>query len=209
MCYPNVGNLDRAIQRLINIITIFKDREFYFLSFFYPNHTIMKQLAVLILFFAISNSLSAQNKTIEDSRINRKVLYGNVTLEAFEMDICKDWYGPEYKSFQPKKSIITKLKKQKFNEISIVLILGSWCHDSHREVPRFIKILDQIHFPFEKLQMNALDTKKQSPDYDAKGNNVGRVPTAIVYRNEIEIGRIIETPQKSLEKDLLKILSKN
>ena len=169
----------------------------------------MKNLAILILFFAISSSLSAQNIIIEDNRIKRKVLYGTVSLEAFEMDICKDWFGPEYKSFQPKKGIISKLKKHRFDEITIVLILGSWCHDSHREVPRFIKILDQIHFPFEKLLMNALDTKKQSPDYDAEGNNVSRVPTAIVFRNEIEIGRIIETPQKSLEKDLLKILSKN
>jgi hypothetical protein len=57
--------------------------------------------------------------------------------------------------------------------------------------------------------MNALDTKKESPDFDAIANKVSLVPTFIVYRNNQEIGRIIETPNQSLEKDLLKILSKN
>lgn len=57
--------------------------------------------------------------------------------------------------------------------------------------------------------MNALDTNKTSPDYDAKANNVTNVPTTIIYRKGNEIGRIIESPKLSLEEDLLIILSKN
>ncbi|WP_110361310.1 thioredoxin [Marinifilum breve] len=169
----------------------------------------MNKSMLFFLFILFNLTVSAQNKTIEDTRLKKHVLYGKVTLEAFEMDICKDWYGKEYKTYKAKNGIIKKLKKQSFQNIRIDLILASWCHDSHREVPRFIKILDEIRFPFEKLNMNALDTRKESPDYNAKVNNVSRVPTAIVYRNNTEIGRIIETPHKSLEKDLLKILSKN
>ncbi|MDQ2180626.1 thioredoxin family protein [Marinifilum sp. D714] len=164
---------------------------------------------LFFLFVGINLTAAAQNKTIEDTRLKKHVLYGRVTLEAFELDICKDWYGPEYKKYKAKNGIIKKLRKQSFEKIRIDLILGSWCHDSHREVPRFIKILDEIRFPFENLNMNALDTKKESPDYNAKVNHVSRVPTAIIYRNNEEIGRIIETPNQSLEKDLLKILSKN
>jgi len=167
----------------------------------------MLRFLFLTLLISIAISGFTQNKSRFDQKINRNVLYGQVTLEAFEGDICKDWYGPEYKSYHPKAGIINKLKKKSFDDVSITLILGSWCHDSHREVPRFIKILDEIRFPFQKLTMNALDTKKNSPDYDAKSNNVNRVPTAIIYRNGKEIGRIIETPNKSLEKDLLKILN--
>lgn len=167
----------------------------------------MIRFLFLTLLISIGISGLSQNKSRFDQKINRNVLFGQVTLEAFEGDICKDWYGPEYKSYLPKTGIIKKLRKKSFNDVSITLILGSWCHDSHREVPRFIKILDEIHFPFQKLRMNALDTNKQSPDYDAKSNNVSKVPTAIIYRNGIEVGRIIETPNKSLEKDLLKILN--
>jgi len=167
----------------------------------------MLRFLFLVLLISIGISGFSQNKSKFDQRINRNVLHGRVTLEAFEGDIYKDWYGPEYKSYHPKKGILNKLRKKTFDDISITLILESWCHDSHREVPRFIKILDEIRFPFQKLTMNALDTKKNSPDYDAKSNNVSRVPTAIIYCNGKEIGRIIETPKKSLEKDLLKILN--
>jgi thiol-disulfide isomerase/thioredoxin len=169
----------------------------------------MNKILILLVFLGISSSLFAQNKTIEDTRLKKQVLYGKITLEAFDMDICRDWYAKEYKTFTAKKGLINKLEKQSFEEIRIDLILGSWCHDSHREVPRFIKILEQINFPFDQLHMNALDTKKESPDFDAIANKVSLVPTFIVYRNSQEIGRIIETPKKSLEKDLLKILSKN
>ncbi|NOU62148.1 thioredoxin family protein [Marinifilum caeruleilacunae] len=169
----------------------------------------MNKILILLFFLGISSSLFSQNKTIEDTRLKKQVLYGKLNLQAFEMDLCKDWYTKEYKSFTAKKGVVNKLGKQSFENIRIDLILASWCHDSHREVPRFIKILEKIQFPFDQLHMNALDTNKESPDYDAKANKVSRVPTVIVYRNDLEIGRIIETPIKSLEKDLLKILSKN
>lgn len=154
-------------------------------------------------------NLSAQNNTKEDSRINKKILYGQITLDAFEMDLCSPWYAPEHDSYLADTIILKKLREQNLTDISISLIIGSWCHDSHREVPRFIKILEEINYSFDRLQMNALDTDKTSPNFDAKANNVTNVPTVIIYRNGEEIGRIIESPKKSLEKDLLKIISKN
>ena len=102
----------------------------------------------------------AQNQVKIDERINKKILHGMVTLEAFDTDICKNWYGPEYTSYKIRKGILAKLKKKNLQGISIKLIFGTWCHDTHREVPRFLKILDAINFPFEHLHMNALDTKK-------------------------------------------------
>ena len=38
--------------------------------------------------------------------------------------------------------------------------------------------------------------------------NIERVPTFIIYRGEKEIGRIVETPKKSLERDLWNIVKK-
>jgi hypothetical protein len=37
--------------------------------------------------------------------------------------------------------------------------------------------------------------------------NIVRVPTIIVYENNIESGRIIENPVTSLEQDMVKILT--
>ncbi|MDM8159224.1 thioredoxin family protein [Labilibaculum sp. K2S] len=169
----------------------------------------MKRLAILLFLSSFILNISAQNQTKQDSRIKMKILFGQLTLDAFNMDVCSPWYVPEHDSYLPDTTIIKELREQNLTDISIHLIIGSWCHDSHREVPRFIKILEEINFPFDQLNMNALDSGKSSPDFDAKANKVTNVPTAIIYRNGEEIGRIIESPKKSLEKDLLLIISKN
>jgi len=49
---------------------------------------------------------------------------------------------------------------------------------------------------------------KKSPQHEETGKNIVRVPTIIVEQKSVEIGRIIESPITSLEKDLLVLLRK-
>ena len=84
--------------------------------------------------------------------------------------------------------------------------MGTWCSDSRREVPRIIKILDQLDFDENNLQLINLDRKKQSPNSEEKDKTIKFVPTFILSKNEIEIGRIIEFPIVTLESDILNIL---
>jgi hypothetical protein len=44
-------------------------------------------------------------------------------------------------------------------------------------------------------------------EIEAKRYDIKKIPTIIIYRNNTEIGRIIETPHTTLEKDLLDILN--
>jgi hypothetical protein len=43
---------------------------------------------------------------------------------------------------------------------------------------------------------------------DCKTWDIAYVPTFVVYRNDIEIGRIVENPQRSLAEDFDEIFSK-
>jgi hypothetical protein len=49
---------------------------------------------------------------------------------------------------------------------------------------------------------------KQSPEHEERGLNILRVPTLIVYDNNNELNRFVEYPVESIEKDLLKMLSR-
>ncbi|WP_372755059.1 TlpA family protein disulfide reductase [Labilibaculum sp.] len=169
----------------------------------------MKKTTLLLLFYSFTFLLTAQNKSKEDSQIKKQVLIGELTLEVFDTELCKNWYAPEYKEYHTNAKVLKKLKDVNLKQINITLVLGSWCHDSHREVPHFIKILKEIKFPLDQLQIYALDTHKSAPDFDAKADNIMYVPTAIISREGREIGHIIEQPKKSLEKDLMKIILKN
>jgi hypothetical protein len=93
-------------------------------------------------------------------------------------------------------------------DINVTLIMGTWCDDSKEQVPRFYKILDMLQFDYSKLSLICVDRKKSAPDIDLAGMNIKLVPTFIFYRNYKEIGRITETPARSLEKDMLGIMTK-
>ncbi len=134
------------------------------------------------------------------------MLIGYCTREAFQDTAFKDWFDESYNSYQPDFEILDKLEG-KLEDISITIVMGTWCSDSREQVPSFYKILDEINYPSEKVKLICVDRKKKGLSNEADDLNIELVPTIIFYRNGEEIGRIIETPQESLEKDLLGIVS--
>ncbi|BDQ03296.1 thioredoxin family protein [Ignavibacterium sp.] len=167
----------------------------------------MKNFIIAILLFAsgISEAQQFKNTTIDTVK-NKKMLIGYCTREAFQDTAFKDWFDESYNSYQPDFEILDKLEG-KLEDISITIVMGTWCSDSREQVPSFYKILDEINYPSEKVKLICVDRKKKGLSNEADDLNIELVPTIIFYRNGEEIGRIIETPQESLEKDLLGIVS--
>ena len=56
------------------------------------------------------------------------------------------------------------------------------------------------------LEFIGVDRLKKTHDYSIKELKIKRVPTFIFYKEGKEIGRIIESPNETLEKDFLKIV---
>jgi len=87
---------------------------------------------------------------------------------------------------------------------NIEIFLGTWCSDSRKWIPVFLKLApilqaDSLFFVF-------LDENKEDTEGLAKRRNISHVPTFILYRKQTEVGRIIESPESGvLSKDLLKI----
>jgi hypothetical protein len=91
--------------------------------------------------------------------------------------------------------------------VRIVVFLGTWCSDSRREVPHFLKIIDQAGFPAARLTLYAVDREKKCPDGSAAQYGIERVPTIVFEKGSEEVGRIVETPRTTLEGDVLTILA--
>jgi thiol-disulfide isomerase/thioredoxin len=86
--------------------------------------------------------------------------------------------------------------------------MGTWCSDSRREVPRFLKLLDVLNFNSSAgLKIICVDDNKKGKGDEVDGLNIELVPTFILSQKGKEIGRIIESPKLTLEKDLLGIIS--
>lgn len=87
----------------------------------------------------------------------------------------------------------------------IDVYLGTWCSDSHYEVSRFFKALDAIGAPPPfSVTLFGVDRDKRAP----AAIQLQRVPTFVVWRGDVEIGRIVEHAPDGIETELTKILSK-
>jgi len=162
--------------------------------------------AIFLLLLTITGFSQNINKIEFSERVGNMILIGECNRDAFTMEPFMEWYDIEYEEYTPDQTIIEKLKKDINNVSRIKIVMGSWCSDSQREVPRFYRIMDEAGIPDEKVELISVNRDKMVPGIDISALKIERVPTFIFYDGIKEQGRIIETPVETLEEDLLRIL---
>ncbi|MEN8138837.1 MAG: thioredoxin family protein [Bacteroidota bacterium] len=144
---------------------------------------------------------------IVDPDINKEILIGKVDEEGLKNYSVFDEADVYYEHYKVDKGIAAKIAVDSEN-IKIKVVFGSWCGDSKINVPAFQKIVKESGFDKTNIEYYAVDRKKTGGDVDLSALNVKYVPTFIFYRDNKEIGRIVEYPKgKSLEEDWLNIVS--
>ncbi|MEI6123154.1 MAG: thioredoxin family protein [Bacteroidota bacterium] len=146
------------------------------------------------------------NKRVFDDKSQTDIIVDNCTREGIlSCDFVND-YNAEYPAYKPNATVLDSLKSL-LNDISCVIVLGTWCGDSKEQVPRFYKISDLLGNPFIAISLIGVDREKVAPAINVKEKYaIELVPTFIFYRNNTEIGRIIESPKTSIEQDLLNMV---
>lgn len=146
------------------------------------------------------------NRSFE-SASGRITLLGEVTIDRLNQEPFGEWFAKNHDEYQVDEKTTVDLSKAD----SITIFMGTWCGDSRREVPRFVKILESADYDLSKLKILCLNTGfqnyKQAPEREERGMNIHRVPTFIFHGNDGgEVGRIVEEPVTSLEADINTVL---
>lgn len=117
-------------------------------------------------------------------------------------------FETNFNSFQPDKKIMVKLFALPLSGLKVKTIGGNWCSDTRYLIPRFCKVLHQLGIKPEQFDYYTVGKDKKALNDDfAKTQKVEKVPLIIVYNNDIEIGRIVENPIKTIEVDLYNMLT--
>ncbi|MEZ4778914.1 MAG: thioredoxin domain-containing protein [Flavobacteriaceae bacterium] len=165
----------------------------------------------LLLFTFVSIIYTTQAQLIIKTDGTEKLL-GKVSINDLTKNSFKEWHSVNYESYLVHDKIITQLKDSLKN-YTIKAFFGSWCSDSKKELPRFLKVLEAANFPTQNIEIVALDnqssTYKQSPSHEEKDLNIHRVPTFIFYKDGKEVNRIVEHPKETFERDILSIVLEN
>lgn len=149
------------------------------------------------------------NREVETTN-DGKMLLGNQLKEQFMKEPYSEWYTKEFNEYALDQKAVGELRKNNITSYNLIVFLGTWCEDSHRDFPRLMKILEEVKYPDSRLTIIAVNRKKESPTGDEVKYNVSKVPTIIVEKYGKEIGRIIEMPTTGyVERDLVEILKKD
>lgn len=139
-----------------------------------------------------------------------KMLLGRCSASMLQQPPYHSWFSANYNAYQPNAATTERLVPA-VKHMRMEIFLGTWCGDSKREVPRMLKLLQNVGVDSNAISLifvdNASTAYKQSPQHEEQGKSIFKVPTFLVYNKRKLVGRIVESPVVSLEADLLSILN--
>lgn len=168
-----------------------------------------KMIFLAIIMFPGMIFAQKLNQKIMDEKKGNEMLIGYCNRDGFTTvnSNFDSAFNAEYPIYKADEATMKQLGGR-LNDVKITVVMATWCGDSKEWVPRFYKIMDELDFPFKKLTLICVDRSKKAPGTNVDDLKIELVPTFIFYRNDVELGRIIETPGDLMEKEILKILVK-
>ena len=157
----------------------------------------MKKVST-ILFSIIVVLLSACANSESE---NSSMAVGKISQEQLLSDY--QYFQQSYRMYSLSEEEMLEIKRWPTG-LHVEVYFGTWCHDSQREVPRFLKVLNETAGMSSRLV--GLDYNKSEPNGTAKNHDIKYTPTFIVYRDNKEVGRIIERPKVSITADISAML---
>jgi len=130
-------------------------------------------------------------------------LVGPTVREAI-LEHCPAWMD-HVAAYQPKPEALDKLRALG-REVRIEVYFGSWCSDSETHLSALFKVLDLVDSPLLRTAYVGIPEAKDERAPYFQGRDITKLPTFIVIVDGREAGRIVETPERSVEEDLVRIL---
>jgi hypothetical protein len=158
-----------------------------------------------LLFFSVSALAQSDFDKSIDEKTGFVVYKGQITVEDIKKESSFSWFNKGVAEYSPDTNA-QKILKKHLSEYSLVVFAGTWCDDSQALLPRFFKTLEVAGYPSSKVTMFGVDRAKTAKYVEHRLYKLEKVPTIILFKGFAEVGRIVEFPKKSVEKDLAKLI---
>ena len=167
-----------------------------------------KSVITVIILITLSHILIASQKLKAESYIPAQdTIVGYFDFDQLEALPYSTWFDYEYNNYNVDTTSLNQIDIDVLNKVKIIVVIGTWCSDSQRETPQFVKILKYLNYNTKDVIAIGVNRKKKAPNTEVDELNIEYIPTIIFQLDGKEIGRIVELPVESLEKDILKIIS--
>ena len=152
----------------------------------------MKKFVLALLLFNLANSAMAQSPylSVKDYG-NQYFLNGIITKYALANDSNFTWYDRNFKSYNIPTDVNNAFIAAK-GKVKFVVFGGTWCEDTQSILPKFFKIQEAAMIPDADISFFAVDRNKKTVGGITDAFKIINVPTIIVMKDGVEIGRVVE-----------------
>jgi thiol-disulfide isomerase/thioredoxin len=171
----------------------------------------MKNLFLLVILTAvITKNATAQTpylSSVDDKNVT--ILNGILTKYALENnDAFKSWYPSNQQSYNAAPAVLNAMEAAK-GKVQFVVFGGTWCGDTQFILPKFFKLQAQAGVPDNSISFYGVDRQKKTIGNLNAAFGITNVPTIIVMKNGIEMGRVVEYGKTGKwDEELAEILKK-
>jgi hypothetical protein len=108
-------------------------------------------------------------------------------------------------AYKPDAGAVDFLKAYR-QQVAVKVFLGTWCIDSIRNEPAYLKVKDMLGDANFKTTYIGVNRERSDGAGMARAYNVTTSPVFVFEIDGKEVGRITRRPNKSIEEDLVEIL---
>lgn len=121
----------------------------------------------------------------------------------------RDWFLTEYNQYALQEILVEEIRPLT-DKKQFVVVMGTWCEDSHYEFPRLVKLFDALGIPPKRFQIFGVNKDKTEPADVVAAYKVTKVPILLMKDADATEWQTVvtEKPQISWEVDLLSALRK-
>jgi len=146
-------------------------------------------------------------KVIFSSEGKKVAMSPNPPLLGLKKNADLKAHSPEYarsaQSYTPNPAVMQALKKER-EPVTVRTFFGSWCPHCKEHVPLLLKVEDQLGG--SKIRFEYYGMPRDFKDAEAQRLKITGVPTAIVYVNGRQVGRMESQDWVAPEVSLSKLL---
>jgi thiol-disulfide isomerase/thioredoxin len=158
-----------------------------------------------LLWGTMGSAAAAGYDTSRDEKNHSLVMRGAVTFKDMIAQPELGWMRDSVAAYIPHKATLQQLRAS-LSDIRLLVFMGTWCEDSRNLIPKLYKVLQDAGYATDQVLMYGMDRAKTSGTEIEKTYNATLLPTIIIYRNNAEIGRIIETVPTTIEAELSRLI---
>ncbi|HRG57336.1 MAG TPA: thioredoxin family protein [Bacteroidia bacterium] len=156
----------------------------------------------IILILILSSQFGFAQTSINTEQ---NVITGITDVRLLERSVGYKWFKDGYINYQPNNSAVGVLRELP-KDIQLYVFAGTWCEKSQQLIPQFYKVADLAGIPKQRITLCFLDRDKRSSQGVENNFGINTTPVFIILQKGVEIGRITESVNQSIEADLADLM---